>query len=133
MAERAQMILERFGLADDANTDAGDLPFGKLRFLEIARSMVLEPQLLLLDEPAAGLNRVEAARLSALIQGIRSTGTGVLIVDHDVPFVFGVCEQVTVMNLGQILASDHAAKIYENPAVREAYLGTQRAQTEAGA
>ncbi len=118
-AERARRSLERFELSAEADVDAGDLTFGKLRFLEIARAVVVQPRLLLLDEPAAGLNRVESARLTAIIADLRKSGMGVLLVDHDVPFVFGVCDEITVMNFGRVIASGPSADVYRDPAVRE--------------
>ena len=115
--------MEQFGLAAEAHTEASDLPFGKLRFLELARATAMRPQVLLLDEPAAGLNRVETDRLAALIRNLREQGITVLLVDHDVPFVFGLCDQVVVMNFGSVIASGKPDDVYGNPAVREAYLG----------
>jgi branched-chain amino acid transport system ATP-binding protein len=122
-AVAAQALLEQFGLAAEAHTEASDLPFGKLRFLELARATAMRPQVLLLDEPAAGLNRVETDRLAALIRNLRQQGITVLLVDHDVPFVFGLCDQVVVMNFGSVIASGKPDDVYGNPAVREAYLG----------
>jgi ABC-type branched-subunit amino acid transport system ATPase component len=123
IAATARRVLEDFALADDADTDAADLPFGKLRFLELARAAVMRPRLLLLDEPAAGLNQVETERLAAIISSQLRLGVGVLLVDHDVPFVFGLCHQVTVMNFGSVIASGAPEAVYRDPAVREAYLG----------
>lgn len=129
--QRAEQLLEEFGLAEDAGAPAADLPFGKLRFLEIARSVAHRPKILLLDEPAAGLNAVETERLGTLIRRLSQSGVGILLVDHDVPFVFGLCDTVTVMNFGSVIASDDAATVYREPAVREAYLGTTDDQQEA--
>jgi len=121
----ARAVLEEFGLAADADADAADLPFGKLRFLEIARAVVMRPKILLLDEPAAGLNQVETERLAAVIRHQVGLGVGILLVDHDVPFVFKLCDQVTVMNFGSVIASGRPALVARDPAVREAYLGPQ--------
>lgn len=126
--ERAEQLLLEFGLADDADALAADLPFGKLRFLEIARSVAHRPKILLLDEPAAGLNAAETARLAELIRTLSQSGVGILLVDHDVPFVFSLCETVTVMNFGSVIASGAASIVYHEPAVREAYLGTPEQQ-----
>ncbi len=123
----ARGVLDDFELADDADLDAADLPFGKLRFLEIARASVMQPRLLLLDEPAAGLNGVETERLAAIIRAQAARGTGILLVDHDVPFVFGLCDHVTVMNFGSVIASGTPDQVYKDRAVHEAYLGTPEA------
>ena len=108
-------LLEEFGLAADADADAADLPFGKLRFLEIARAVVMRPQILLLDEPAAGLNQVETERLAAVIRRQVGLGVGILLVDHDVPFVFELCDQVTVMNFGSVIASGRPDLVCPRP------------------
>jgi branched-chain amino acid transport system ATP-binding protein len=120
----ARGVLEDFELGADADLDAADLPFGKLRFLEIARAAVMQPRLLLLDEPAAGLDAVETERLAAIIRAQAAQGTGILLVDHDVPFVFRLCDHVTVMNFGSVIASGKPDEVYHDKAVREAYLGT---------
>jgi len=123
MRASAERMLAEFGLAEDAEADAIDLPFGKLRFLELARAIVMRPRVLLLDEPAAGLNPHETERLAAIIRAQVQAGVGVLLVDHDVPFVFGLSDQVTVMNFGSVIASGPPDRVYRDPAVREAYLG----------
>jgi len=128
--ERAERLLQDFGLGDDADALATDLPFGKLRFLEIARSVAHRPKTLLLDEPAAGLNAAETERLGGLIRNLSQSGVGILLVDHDVPFVFGLCDTVTVMNFGSVIASGPASTVYQESAVREAYLGAPEAQQE---
>ena len=126
MAAAARAVLEEFGLSGDAETDAADLPFGKLRFLEVARAVVMRPRILLLDEPAAGLNEVETERLGAIVKRQVSLGVGILLVDHDVSFVFGLCDRVTVMNFGSVIASGRPDDVYRDPAVREAYLGADK-------
>ena len=123
MRAAAERVLADFDLADDAEADATDLPFGKLRFLELARAVVMRPRILLLDEPAAGLNQPETERLAAIIRAQVQAGVGVLLVDHDVPFVFGLSDQVTVMNFGSVIAAGPPDAVYRDPAVREAYLG----------
>lgn len=119
----ARRLLAEFDLSADADASASDLPFGKLRFLELARAVAMNPKILLLDEPAAGLNPIETQRLAALVRKLAGAGTGILLVDHDVPFVFDLCERVTVMNFGSVVASGTPDDVYRNPAVREAYLG----------
>jgi ABC-type branched-subunit amino acid transport system ATPase component len=99
-------------------------PLGNFASWEIARSVAHRPKILLLDEPAAGLNLVETERLAGLIQGFCRSGVGILLVDHDVPFVFDLCDTVTVMDFGSVIASGDAATVYREPAVRQAYLGT---------
>ena len=123
----ARRVLDDFELGADADQDAADLPFGKLRFLEIARAVVMQPLLLLLDEPAAGLSSVETERLAAIIRVQAAQGTGILLVDHDVPFVFSLCDHVTVMNFGSVIASGKPDDVYHDRAVHEAYLGTPEA------
>jgi ABC-type branched-subunit amino acid transport system ATPase component len=120
---KARELLELVGLADQANMEAKELTFGKLRFLEIARALAMEPKILLLDEPAAGLNELETERLASLIRDRRSTGMGFLLVDHDVNFVFGLSDRVTVMNFGSVIANGTPAEVNAMPIVREAYLG----------
>lgn len=117
-------LLERVGLAEEAEARAGTLTFGKLRFLEIARAMAMRPRIMLLDEPAAGLNSSESQRLAGILRGLRDAGTGLLLVDHDVPFVFDLCDEVTVMDSGNVIAAGDPDSVYVNPIVREAYLGT---------
>jgi ABC-type branched-subunit amino acid transport system ATPase component len=125
MASAARQLLDEYGLAGDADADAAGLPFGKLRFLEVARAVAMQPRILLLDEPAAGLNTQETQRLGMLVRRLKEQGVGILLVDHDVPFVFGLCDQVTVMNFGSVIAAGKPDDVYRDPAVREAYLGGQ--------
>jgi ABC-type branched-subunit amino acid transport system ATPase component len=128
MRAAAERVLDDFGLAGDAEADATGLPFGKLRFLELARAAVMRPSMLLLDEPAAGLNQVETERLATIIRSLAGEGVGLLLVDHDVPFVFGLSDQVTVMNFGSVIASGASDDVYRDAAVREAYLGAQEVE-----
>jgi branched-chain amino acid transport system ATP-binding protein/branched-chain amino acid transport system permease protein len=119
----ARRVLDEFELAADADADAAGLPFGKLRFLELARAIVMRPRVLLLDEPAAGLNAAETLRLEEIIRAQAALGAGILLVDHDVPFVFRLSNEVTVMNFGSVIASGRPDDVYRDSAVREAYLG----------
>jgi len=120
-------LLALFGLEPYAEADARNLTFGQLRFLEIARAIAMRPRILMLDEPAAGLNDVERGQLAALIRRFRDEGVGMLLVDHDVPFVFALCDSMTVMNFGSVIASGDPDTVHRNPAVREAYLGAAAA------
>lgn len=124
LRHRAGELLDGFGLLGEAGRPARDLPFGKLRSLEIARAVAARPALLLLDEPAAGLNQVEVHQLAARIRQIRSMGTAVLLVDHDVSFLFGLCDEVTVLNFGKIAVAGPAAEVHRSELLRDAYLGT---------
>lgn len=123
LRDEALGLLERVGLREIAAVPARDLPFGQLRFLEIARSLALRPRLLLLDEPAAGLNQSEVERLAELIRGVREQGTSVVLVDHDVSFLFGLCSEVTVLNFGCVVTSGSSAEVLASAELREAYLG----------
>jgi branched-chain amino acid transport system ATP-binding protein len=123
LLERGLVLLRRFGLQSEAEAPAETLTFGKLRMLELARAVAMRPKFLLLDEPAAGLNGVETEILAAIIGELRSDGVGVLLVDHDVPFVFKLCDRMTVMNFGTVIASGVPDQVYRDAAVRQAYLG----------
>jgi len=121
--ERAHDLLRSFGLERIADSDAGGLSFGQLRLLEIARAVAAEPSILLLDEPAAGLNRVEIDRMSTAIRSLRDEhGMSVLVVDHDVPFVFDISDRITAMDFGRVIAEGAPAEIERDDAVRSAYL-----------
>ena len=133
LAGQARELVARFGLENEAGMDAAALTFGKLRLLEIARSVALSPKFLLLDEPAAGLNAVETEALAAIVRELRARGVGVLLVDHDVPFIFRLCDHVTVMNFGTVIASGAPDTVYRDPAVRQAYLGTDDSAPSAAA
>ena len=111
------------GLAGHAGVAARKLPYGHRRLLEIARAFVAEPALLLLDEPAAGLNQTEAANLSRLIGRIRDAGCTVVLVEHHMDVVMSVCDVVTVLNYGRKLAEGGPAEIQGHAQVIEAYLG----------
>ncbi len=122
--ERAMFWLERVGLEDEANREAGTLAYGQQRHLEIARCMVTQPQLLLLDEPAAGLNPNETSKLDQLIVSLRDEQQiTVLLIEHDMALVMGISDQIVVMDQGQYLASGTPAEVRSNEAVIKAYLG----------
>jgi ABC-type branched-subunit amino acid transport system ATPase component len=107
----------------DLRRRAGALPYGEQRRLEIARARAAEPELLLLDEPAAGLNPRETHELRAVIRGAAAAGAGVLLVEHDMSLVSAVCDRVVVLNFGERIAEGTPAEIKRDPAVVEAYLG----------
>lgn len=133
LTRSVEELLALFGLEAQADSDARNLTFGQLRFLQIARAIAMRPRMLLLDEPAAGLNEVERDKLATLIRCFRDQGMGMLLVDHDVPFVFSLCDRMTVMNFGSMIASGDPDKVRRDPAVREAYLGADAASAEAQA
>jgi len=121
----AVRLLGDVGLRAHAYERAGDLPFGKQRLLEIARALATDPKLLLLDEPAAGLNSAEAAELGGFIRRIRDGGITVLLVEHHMGLVMDISDEIFVLNFGQALAGGTPAEIRNNPAVIAAYLGDE--------
>ena len=123
MDEKAMEILKVFDLDKEAGCLAGNLPYGKQRKLEIARALATEPKLLLLDEPAAGMNSKEKVDLTALISKINARGMTILLVEHDMKLVMKVTDEIAVLNFGKKLAQGTPEEIQANPAVIEAYLG----------
>jgi branched-chain amino acid transport system ATP-binding protein len=120
----AMKLLDIFGLRSRANTYAKNLPYGDQRRLEIARALAAKPKLLLLDEPAAGLNTGETLRLMDKIREIRETfGLAILLIEHNMELVMGICERIVVLNFGKTIATGTPAEIRTNDAVIEAYLG----------
>ncbi|MBM3327368.1 MAG: ABC transporter ATP-binding protein [Calditrichaeota bacterium] len=120
---KALELLAFCGLTAKADYIASSLPYGLQRRLEIARALATEPKLLLLDEPAAGMNPAEADDLKILVHRIRERGITVFIIEHNVRLVMGLCERVSVMDAGRLIADDTPDDIARNPAVIEAYLG----------
>lgn len=116
-------VLQRVGLTELAEQTAGDLPTGSARLVEIARALATKPRLLLLDEPASGLNESETDHLGLLLRSLASEGLGVLLVEHDVGLVMRVCDSIYVLDLGLIIAHGTPEEIKHNPQVLTAYLG----------
>lgn len=124
MDEKAMELLEVFDLGNVADYRAANLPYGKQRKLEIARALATEPKLLLLDEPAAGMNPNETAELMETIEIVRRRfGVTVLLIEHDMKLVSGICEYLYVLNFGRLLAEGVPGAVLSNPEVVTAYLG----------
>ena len=121
--QRAEELLEFTGLADDTHKMAGDLPVGRQKTAQIARALASDPLLLLLDEPAAGLNPVETQALGVLIQKIKQAGITMMLVEHDMSLVMGMSDKVVVLDQGRKIAEGTPREIQTNEAVMSAYLG----------
>ena len=119
-------LLKVFDLDKEADILASNLPYGKQRKLEIARALATEPKLLLLDEPAAGMNPTETAELMETIKIVREKfSVAILLIEHDMKLVMGICEKIAVLNFGTVLAFGTPEEIRNNPDVVAAYLGNE--------
>jgi branched-chain amino acid transport system ATP-binding protein len=132
--EKCKYWLDKVGLTDRADDPAGDLPYGAQRRLEIARAMCIDPVLLCLDEPAAGLNPRESDELNRLLRYIRATHKiGILLIEHDMSVVMGISDHVVVLDYGQKLSDGTATAVRTDPAVIRAYLGVEEEELEVAA
>ncbi len=131
LKQRAHALLERFGLESVAHIAAGNLPYGDQRRLEIARALATSPKLLLLDEPTAGMNPTETRALGEQILQIRDDDMALLVIEHDMSLIHQVCDEIYVLNFGQIIAHGTPDEIRTNPDVIEAYLGSDDETTAA--
>ncbi len=125
----AEERLRQAGIDVDPDSAVSGLPYGVRKKIEVVRALMSGPRLLMLDEPAAGLNPRETAELSAFLKGIAADGLTLLVVEHDMSFVHDLCEQTVVLNFGRLIYDGPTRGVQEDEAVREAYLGTRRVAT----
>ena len=124
--------LEAAGLDVDPDAEVSSLPYGVRKKIEVVRALMSKPRLLMLDEPAAGLNPRETASLSAFLKDVAADGVTLLVVEHDMSFVHDLCERTLVLNFGRLIYEGPTRHVQDDAAVREAYLGTRRVAAEGG-
>ena len=124
LRDEVDLLMERLGVADIAETRVGELPTGQARLVELARALAIRPRVLLLDEPASGLDDTETEAFGALLRELAAAGLAILLVEHDVPLVMAVCDAISVLDFGQIIAGGSPAEIQSNQLVLDAYLGS---------
>lgn len=121
--DKALALIARFGMTELADFPAGGLSYGHQRRVEVMRALAADPKLILLDEPVAGMNDVESAEMAAVIKGLAAEGRAVLLIEHDMRFVSGLCDHVYALDGGRLIAEGTAREVLSDPVVIEAYLG----------
>ncbi len=124
LREEAAHVGGEVGLGGLLELPAGALSYGHMRLTEIARALLSTPRLLLLDEPVAGMNESESAAVAEIVRGLRARGTTVIVIEHDMPFVMGLCDRITVLDHGTLVAEGTPAEVQHDARVEEVYLGT---------
>lgn len=130
LIEKADALLDMIGLGNSRDVAATDLPIGRQKLIEVVRALMANPKLLLLDEPAAGLNDHETAELAVLLRAICNAGTSIMVVEHNMSLVMGVADRVFVLDAGRLIASGSPEEIQRNQKVIEAYLGRPEGQPQ---
>jgi branched-chain amino acid transport system ATP-binding protein len=124
LRREAAVVGERVGLGDLLGVPAGALSYGHVRLVEIGRALMAKPRLLLLDEPVAGMNETESAEVAEIVRALPPAGTTVLVIEHDMPFVMGLCSRISVLDRGRLIADGTPEAIQRDPQVEEVYLGS---------